>query len=106
MIKIKIKNLPEKEVQSSNAATLLTILHENQQDWMHACGGKGRCTTCKAVVIEGAAHLGPLTPFENNFVQQGRLKENERLACQVEVHDDISIIVPDICKLPHLNYSF
>ena len=30
----------------------------------HACGGKGRCTTCRVLVVDGAASLLPRTDAE------------------------------------------
>ena len=77
----------------------------NQLDWMHACGGKGRCTTCRFKVINGADHIDPLTAAEERYREQNLLQHNERLACQAIVFDDIVISVPDDCKLPHLRYS-
>ncbi len=72
---------------------------------MHACGMKGKCTTCMAKVIEGETSLSELTEAEKRFVKLGRLKTHHRLACQVTVTDDVIIETPEQYKLPHLNYS-
>ncbi|MEQ8810457.1 MAG: 2Fe-2S iron-sulfur cluster-binding protein, partial [Imperialibacter sp.] len=70
MPKIVIQNLNNKRLFSENSGrTLLSILQENYIDWMHACGGKGRCTTCKAIVHEGLALLGELTEAEKKYVE-------------------------------------
>ncbi|MEQ8533267.1 MAG: 2Fe-2S iron-sulfur cluster-binding protein [Imperialibacter sp.] len=106
MPKIVIQNLNNKRLFSENSGrTLLSILQENYIDWMHACGGKGRCTTCKAIVHEGLALLGELTEAEKKYVEMGRLESNERLACQCRVSNDIEISVADENKFPHIDYT-
>jgi ferredoxin, 2Fe-2S len=104
---ILIKNLFDKTVttEENDTKTVLKILHENQIDWMHACGAKGRCTSCKMIVEKGIENLGPLTLVEKNYKNLGRLKENERLACQVTLSGNIEIKVPGMYKFPHISYS-
>lgn len=106
MPKIVIKNLGQKEVHfQSNDRSVLSILQTNQQDWMHACGGKGRCTTCSMIVESGENNLNPYTENEQRFIKLGRLAENTRLACQTISSGDIEVRVPKLYKLPHLSYS-
>ena len=71
---------------------------------MHACGGKGRCTTCKVIVLKGHEHLISVTPAENRYRAMGALKSNERLSCQVRILGDVTIAVPEEYKLPHIDY--
>lgn len=106
MAKIKVQNLYGREIivhDFSKSALIHFGLH--QLDWMHACGGKGRCTTCRFKIVEGADHIAPLTKAEEQYREQKLLQLNERLACQAMVFDDIIISVPADCKLPHINYS-
>lgn len=106
MPEISIQNLSNTSVSTNeDGKVVLKILHENSVDWMHACGGKGRCTTCKMIVIKGMENLSPPSEFENKVKQLGALKENQRLACQCKLHGNIQINVPEENKLPHLNYS-
>lgn len=107
MSKITISNLNNKQVVShNNSKTVLSIMHENFIDWMHACGGKGRCTTCRMQILEGYSHISGLSGFEQKMRQTHRLGINERLACQCTLHGDIRVEVPEECKLPHLQYSY
>lgn len=107
MSKITIRNLNNKEALShNNLKTVLNIIHDNHIDWMHACGGKGRCTTCKLKVIDGDQNFSELSTFEKKLTIQDLLTKNERLACQCTIHGDIAIEVPDENKLPHLTYSY
>lgn len=106
MVKIVIENLGRKELEVNNSSkTVLNHLHEHYLDWMHACGAKGRCTTCKMVVIDGAEHLNEFTKAELKYIDRGELGQNERLACQAIASGDIIIRVPRAGKLPHINYS-
>lgn len=106
MAKILIRNLNNKVVASKdNSKTTLNIIHENQIDWMHACGTKGRCTTCKLIVHEGLENLSPINELEQKFADLGRLKPNERLACQAILQGDISVSVAEQNKFPHIEYS-
>lgn len=80
---------------------VIKIIHENRIDWMHACGKKGRCTTCKIILISGKENLSPATAHELTFLKSGRLKPNERLACQASLlSGEIRIKDVEINQLP------
>ncbi|KYG78158.1 2Fe-2S iron-sulfur cluster-binding protein [Roseivirga spongicola] len=106
MPKILIRNLNNTliDVPSSNDS-ILKIIQDNQIDWMFACGAKGRCTTCKLVIHKGLEQFGEPSENEQKFLDLGRLKENERLACQNTLQDDIEVSVADTNKFPHITYT-
>ena len=106
MVKIIIENLGQKELQL--AETNRSALQQFQAhfvDWMQACGGKGRCTTCRMIILQGGEQFGRLTPAEEKYRQAGLLRSNERLACEVRITKDLTIRVPEDSKLPHLTYT-
>lgn len=106
MPNIIIENLSQKKISyTDNSKTILDILHENNIDWMHSCGKKGRCTTCKMIVLKGSESLPALTDPEVYYRNIGLLKEFERLTCQVKTPGNIIIRVPEEFKLPHLDYT-
>lgn len=106
MPKIVIQNLHNKEIFIKNEKiNLLDIIHENYIDWMHACGGKGRCTTCKVQVLKGLDCFSPETSAELKYREQKRLMANERLACQCQISGDILVKVAPENKFNHINYS-
>ena len=106
MPKIIIKNLNNQEVELNDPKkSVLQLIGESYIDWMQACGGKGRCTTCTMVVHQGMEHLNELTAAEEKFKSAGRLNANQRLACQCVAASDIVISTPEKYKLPHVNYS-
>lgn len=106
MAKIVIANWAEKTLEFTDfSKTLLQHLHAHQLDWMHACGEKGKCTTCKAIIVNGMQHFQPLTAAEQRYRELGALKSTERLSCQAKITGDITITIPEEYKLPHINYS-
>jgi ferredoxin, 2Fe-2S len=106
MPRIRIANWKDKTWEVTDLTKpLLQHIQEHGLDWMHACGGKGRCTTCKVIVQEGAENFPAITPAEQRYIDMGALKSPERLACQVRIKDDVVISVPEEYKLPHISYS-
>ncbi|RAW02796.1 2Fe-2S iron-sulfur cluster-binding protein [Pseudochryseolinea flava] len=106
MASILIENLDQRKVEAIDLSRpVLKHLQDQQIDWMFACGGKGRCTTCKFELCSDAQALEPDSEAETRYRRQGALKKNERLACQAKLTGDIRIRVPDECKLPHMHYS-
>ena len=105
MPKIIIANLQSKTIQSDEKRESLLNILLKETDWMHACGGKGRCTTCKIRVLEGHEHFTPLTPSEKQYFKLNKLQQNDRLACQVVVKGDVVLEVPKETQLPHLMYD-
>ena len=110
MPKIIVKNLYEKvisfEKNNDQQRSVLALIQEENIDWMHACGAKGNCTTCKFMIDEGEENLSELSEAELRYKNAGRLLDKERLACQTIPNGSIEILVPEKYKLPHMNYSF
>ena len=105
MPEITIANLKNKTIHTENKRENLLDVLLQETDWTHACGGKGRCTTCKARIINGVNGLSKPTQQETQFKNLGRLRADERLCCQVMVEDDLLIEVPEETQLPHLTYE-
>lgn len=104
MARIVIRNLGKSIETHDFSKSILQHVQHAHIDWMHACGGKGRCTTCKAVILLGWKNLAPLTRAELLYKKQGLLAESERLACQAKISGDVTLDVADEGKLPHLTY--
>ncbi|MGY6560137.1 MAG: 2Fe-2S iron-sulfur cluster binding domain-containing protein [Nitritalea sp.] len=108
MPKLRIENLYDTLLETSQPGqTVLSLIHGAGIDWMHACGKKGRCTSCKMIVTSGLQNLSPLSPREEFFRQQGRLSEKERLTCQAQLMEgEVVCRVAEVNKFPHMDYSF
>jgi ferredoxin, 2Fe-2S len=102
---VTIRNLGNKPVEVDSTQPFLHFVQKQHIDWMYACGAKGRCTTCKFVILEGEAALEPLTDAERRYWSKGALRKNERLACQAIFKSDAIVSVPEECQLPHLHYG-
>ena len=106
MAKILIRNLNNKVILANDgSSSILNNIHSAGIDWMHACGAKGRCTTCKMVVHSGLKSLGPDTEADSKFRSLGKLKDNERLACQNVLKGDLDISIAEANKFPHMEYT-
>ncbi|QHT66102.1 (2Fe-2S)-binding protein [Rhodocytophaga rosea] len=101
-----IRNLFNKPIEITHPAkSALYHIQLATVDWMHACGGKGRCTTCRIRVVEGMQNISHLSAAEQKYRNQGRLKLTERLTCQITLTGNVVAEVPEACKLPHITYS-
>jgi ferredoxin, 2Fe-2S len=106
MYDIVIENLNNKRISyNGNPKLLLDILKEKGIEWMHACGGKGRCTTCRFELLSLPTTLSKPSDLEKKASHLGKLKPNERMACQSVVTGDIIIKVPQLYKFPHVKYT-
>ncbi|MHA7131288.1 2Fe-2S iron-sulfur cluster-binding protein [Algoriphagus namhaensis] len=107
MPEIVIESLFNRKISSTERdRKVIDLIHENGIDWMHACGKKGRCTTCKMILKSGAENLSPPSDREQHFRKLGRLKANERLTCQALLKaGEIRIKIGEQNKFPHLEYS-
>lgn len=102
---VTIVNLQGKSIHCEGKRESLLDILLSATDWMHACGGKGRCTTCKARIREGSEHLSELTRSEEQYLKLNKLQAGERLTCQVFLSGDVTLAVPEETQLPHLDYS-
>ena len=103
---LTIANLPGAAVEVPPGTTLLAALQAAGHDWMHACGAKGRCTTCRLHVTAGLEHLSPPTDAELRYRAAGRLLPPERLTCQARLPaGDVTGRVPVATQLPHVRYQ-
>src|SRR5690554_710680 len=107
MPSIIVENLNRLEIQTIEPnRKVIDLIHENYTDWMHACGKKGRCTTCKMIVVSGMENLSPKTPAEESYYEKGRLEACQRLTCQTRLmRGTIRIRVAEEDKFPHILYS-
>jgi adenylate cyclase len=57
----------------------------------HACGGRGKCSTCRVVVVEGWQACAERNARERAIADQLGFRPNFRLACQTVVTGDVTI---------------
>ncbi|WP_026461769.1 2Fe-2S iron-sulfur cluster-binding protein [Adhaeribacter aquaticus] len=105
MPKLIVQNLFERAINVPPSQKVLDAIQAAGLDWMKACGGKGRCTTYRLIVIKGMEGFGALSLPEQKYQENGRLNANERLACQSYLRTDVIVKVPSDTQFPHLIYS-
>ena len=104
IIVAKAKLLPQNDVQlviNGNTdeplvvkpgSSLLTTLSSHDIFLASACGGGGTCAMCKCHVMAGG---GEVLPTETNHLNRREVQDKVRLACQVKVKEDLSVVIPD-----------
>ncbi|MDW3207570.1 MAG: adenylate/guanylate cyclase domain-containing protein [Alphaproteobacteria bacterium] len=77
-------------------ATALEALRAAGRPHAAVCGGRGRCTTCRVRVIQGAEELEPPADLEESALQRIKALEGVRLACQIrpKAHLGVSPLLP------------
>ncbi|MGD9688219.1 MAG: peroxidase family protein [Phycisphaerales bacterium] len=84
MAKITFQN--ESSFEEGDASlTLLQMALKNGLPHIHACGGNGRCSTCRVMVHEGLEHCQPRNAVEQAMAGRKGMESNIRLACQTKV---------------------
>ncbi|WP_462253370.1 2Fe-2S iron-sulfur cluster-binding protein [Ekhidna sp.] len=102
---VVIANLKSKSIHCDDKRESLLNILLTSTDWMHACGAKGRCTTCKAKILNGHHNLSERSKAEEQYLKLNKLQEDERLTCQTYLSGDVTIFAPKETQLSHLTYS-
>ncbi|GGH34314.1 adenylate/guanylate cyclase [Cribrihabitans marinus] len=88
---VRIRYVDGPEVVSQKGMTLLEMSRANGVPHTSLCGGKGRCTTCRVVVEEGADLLHPPDEAEARSLAAVKAPPNTRLACQIRPTDPMTV---------------
>ncbi len=80
---VRVKYVEGPEVVAEKGMTLLEISQANGIPHTALCGGKGRCTTCRVIVEEGADSLPAPSEIEARSLAAVGAPNEARLACQI-----------------------
>jgi serine/threonine protein kinase/hemoglobin-like flavoprotein/ferredoxin len=75
-------------VPAAGGQSILEVSIENELPHQRVCGGKGRCTTCRVYVYEGANLLTARTEVEEKVATKRAWAPEIRLACQARLRPD------------------
>ena len=75
---------------AENKRLVRALVEDAGVDQLHACGGKGRCTTCKVEMVEGEPDK--MTKAEATVLSERGL-EGVRLSCQMLCERDMTVRV-------------
>jgi adenylate cyclase len=81
------------EVNATPGMTLLEISRANGIPHPSACGGRGRCSSCRVLVIEGQDSLEPPNGIEQRMLDRIKASQHVRLACQTRPKANLGIRV-------------
>lgn len=80
---LRVRYVDGPEVTGAPGATLLEISRANGVPHTALCGGRGRCTTCRVVIEDGADTLPPPSEAEARSLRAVGAAPGTRLACQL-----------------------
>lgn len=72
----------KREVEFSEAQSILEISNENQVEHLHVCGGLGRCSTCRVQILNGLENCSERSQKEQLIADKLDFPDDVRLACQ------------------------
>ncbi|WP_427982753.1 NADH:ubiquinone reductase (Na(+)-transporting) subunit F [Agarivorans sp.] len=91
-IQILINDDPSKAITTQAGSKLLGVLGSSGIFVSSACGGGGSCGQCHVHVLEGG---GDILPTELDHISKRDAADGLRLACQVNVKQDMKITLPE-----------
>lgn len=84
---VRIRYVDGPEIAAPKGLTLLEMSRAAGVPHTALCGGRGRCTTCRVIVEEGANLLHPPSEIELRSLRAVNAPEGSRLACQIRPTD-------------------
>lgn len=81
----------QKEVICSENSTILEATLAAKINHTHACGGVGKCSTCRVSIMNGIENCTPRNEAEQQIAAKLNFPAEIRLACQTKINGDISI---------------
>ncbi len=82
-------------IEALTGQTIMEAARAAGYYWPTSCGGHGECSTCAALVEEGASCLSEMGRSEAAAIQRQRgraaLATALRLCCQARVHGDVTV---------------
>jgi len=91
--RLTIRYMGHGEVSAAPGQTLLEISRANRIPHPSACGGRGRCSSCRVLVIAGEGAAAPPSGLERRMLDRIRAPGQVRLACQLRPTGDLSVRV-------------
>jgi len=88
---VRIQYVDGPEVTSPKGPTLLEISEANGVAHTALCGGRGRCTTCRVIVQDGADLLHPPSEAEARSLKAVNAPPGSRLACQIRPTNPLTV---------------
>lgn len=88
---VSISYVDGPKISAPKGLTLLEMSRARGVPHTSLCGGKGRCTTCRVVIAEGAENLHPASAAEARSLAAVGAPPGTRLACQIRPIEPLSV---------------
>ena len=79
-----------KKIDIAVNETILTASLRNNVAHLSACGGTGKCSTCRVEITDGLENCSSRTELEQKLAKKLSFPENIRLACQTTINGPVS----------------
>lgn len=89
---LRIRYIDGPEINGKQGMTLLEMSRASGVPHMALCGGRGRCTTCRVIVEEGAELLHPPSTEEAASLIAVNAPPGARLACQIRPTNPATVL--------------
>lgn len=86
--------IDSKEYLFTGATNLLELLNAYKVGINQSCGGFGTCTTCRVLINQTDLPIHEMNEIEKERSTERGFESNERLACQIEIEDNLTITIP------------
>ena len=99
---MQIEFVGERAIAINKDQTILEASLEAGIPHFHACGGKGKCTTCRILVLEGAENLSKPNKKEAKLRDSIKMTPSLRLACQTRIETEpvkVERIIKDVSDI-------
>ena len=91
--KVTLRYTGHGDVTMSRGLTLLEASRANGVPHPSVCGGRGRCSTCRVLILKGLETLDPPKAGEAAMLKRISAPARVRLACQIRPKHDLSVQV-------------
>jgi Na+-transporting NADH:ubiquinone oxidoreductase subunit F len=94
--RIRITVNGSRVLEVSGGDTLMNTLAREGIRLASTCGGKGSCAMCRCRIVKGG---GRIAERELPYFNKKEVVGKWRLACQVKVHGDMAVDLPDTAEM-------
>jgi adenylate cyclase len=89
--KVLVRYTGHGDIHMPKGLTLLEASRDNAIPHPSLCGGRGRCSTCRVLILKGLESLPDPSPSEQAILKRISAPPRVRLACQIRPTRDLSI---------------
>lgn len=81
----------QREIDCPEGSSILEASLAAQINHKHACGGQGKCSSCRVSISKGLENCNSRNDVEHRIANQLKFPPEIRLACQTKINGNISI---------------